>query len=380
MILRSVGIAGAIVVGLAVASALTLLPAILAIVGDADRPPGRAPGHRSQPGADGPWARLARRVMRHPVAVLVPTLSFLIVLGAPVPARPVQRPGRVDPARRPCRPGRPTTSSPREFGEGEFAPLVLAIRTTGDATTPDNVAKLYDYSRRLEADPRVTRVVSLVDVDPRLTLAQYQLLYAVAGRAAGPVRGDRPRRDDEGRPDGVHRLHAYGPNRDEGRALVHELRDPASPLAPPAGRLGAGRRRRRRRRRRRVAASGPTSRARPLFIVVTTFLVLLALLRSVVLPVKALVMNTLSIVASFGALVWIFQDGNLSGPLGFQPLGFVETTQPVILFCVLFGLSMDYEVFLLTRMKETWDRTHDNTEAVARGPRAQRPDRDRRPR
>ncbi len=85
------------------------------------------------------------------------------------------------------------------------------------------------------------------------------------------------------------------------------------------------------------------------------------------LPVKALVMNTLSIVASFGALVWIFQDGNLSGPLGFQPLGFVETTQPVILFCVLFGLSMDYEVFLLSRMKETWDRTHDNTEAVARG-------------
>ena len=68
-------------------------------------------------------------------------------------------------------------------------------------------------------------------------------------------------------------------------------------------------------------------------------------------------MNTLSIVASFGALVWIFQDGNLSALLGFQPLGFVETTQPVILFCVLFGLSMDYEVFLLTRMKEVWDRT-----------------------
>ena len=59
-------------------------------------------------------------------------------------------------------------------------------------------------------------------------------------------------------------------------------------------------------------------------------------------------MNTLSIIASFGALVWIFQEGNLSAPLGFQPLGFVETSQPVILFCVLFGLSMDYEVFLLS--------------------------------
>ena len=99
----------------------------------------------------------------------------------------------------------------------------------------------------------------------------------------------------------------------------------------------------------------------------TTYLVLFVLLRSVVLPAKALIMNTLSIVASFGALVWIFQDGNLSAPLGFGPLGFVETTQPVILFCVLFGLSMDYEVFLLTRMKEVWDRTGDNAEAVAGG-------------
>ena len=114
----------------------------------------------------------------------------------------------------------------------------------------------------------------------------------------------------------------------------------------------------------RVAADFPRT---ALFIVVTTYIVLFLLLRSAVLPLKALVMNTLSIVASFGALVWIFQDGNLSSILGFQPLGFVETTQPVILFCVLFGLSMDYEVFLLSRMKEVWDQTGDNTEAVARG-------------
>ena len=114
----------------------------------------------------------------------------------------------------------------------------------------------------------------------------------------------------------------------------------------------------------RVRADFPRT---ALFIIVSTYLVLFVLLRSVVLPAKALVMNTLSIVASFGALVWIFQDGNLSALLGFEPLGFVETTQPVILFCVLFGLSMDYEVFLLTRMKEVWDRTGDNVEAVAGG-------------
>ena len=104
-----------------------------------------------------------------------------------------------------------------------------------------------------------------------------------------------------------------------------------------------------------------------LLIIFTTLIVLTVLLRSIVLPIKAVIMNTLSILASFGALVWIFQEGNLSALLGFAPLGFVETTIPVILFCVLFGLSMDYEVFLLTRMREIYDRTGDNTAAVAGG-------------
>jgi RND superfamily putative drug exporter len=158
----------------------------------------------------------------------------------------------------------------------------------------------------------------------------------------------------------------YGPNDEEARALVHDLRSPGSPLAPPEGLtvlVGGG-------AAEvvdvvdRVAADFPRT---ALFILVSTYLVLFLLLRSVVLPAKALVMNSLSILASFGALVWISQDGNLSGPLGFTPLGFVETTLPVILFCVLFGLSMDYEVFLLSRMKEAWDRTGDNRAAVVSG-------------
>jgi len=113
-----------------------------------------------------------------------------------------------------------------------------------------------------------------------------------------------------------------------------------------------------------IAAQFPRT---AVFILVSTYLVLLLLLRSLILPLKALAMNSLSIVASFGALVWIFQDGNLSMLFATRPLGFVETTQPVILFCVLFGLSMDYEVFLLTRMRETWEATHDNPTAVAHG-------------
>ncbi|MDF3041293.1 MAG: putative rane protein mmpL3, partial [Thermomicrobiales bacterium] len=98
-----------------------------------------------------------------------------------------------------------------------------------------------------------------------------------------------------------------------------------------------------------------------------TYLVLLVLFRSVLLPLKAILMNALSIVASYGALVWVFQEGNLSGALGFTGLGFVEASLPVIMFCVLFGLSMDYEVFLLSRIREEWERTGDNARAVAVG-------------
>jgi RND superfamily putative drug exporter len=364
MILRSVGIAGAVVVGLAVLAATTLLPAILAIVGT--RVDALAVRRVSaQPRADGPWARLARRVMDHPVAVLVPTLGLLLVLGIPFLHVRFNSPdATILPSWVPSREAYDLLA--REFGEGEFAPIAVAVRTQGPATDRANVAALYDWSRRLAADPRVARVSSYVDVDPRLTLQQYQLLY---GSAAGPP--DRfiattLAATTKGDLTAFTITTPYGPNAEQGRALVRDLRDPEGPLAPPTGAsilVGGGaadvddvvs----------RVWADFPRTAA---FILVSTFLVLFVLLRSVVLPIKALVMNTLSIVASFGALVWIFQDGNLSQLLGFQPLGFVETTQPVILFCVLFGLSMDYEVFLLSRMKEAWDRTGDNRGAVASG-------------
>ena len=84
-----------------------------------------------------------------------------------------------------------------------------------------------------------------------------------------------------------------------------------------------------------------------LIVIMLTFVSLMVLFRSVVIPLKAVVLNTLSILASFGALVWVFQQGNLSGLLDFEPLGITEATTPIALFAILFGLSMDYEIFLL---------------------------------
>src|SRR5207245_5569761 len=104
-----------------------------------------------------------------------------------------------------------------------------------------------------------------------------------------------------------------------------------------------------------------------LIVAITTYIVLLLFFRSLVLPLKAILMNTLSILASYGALVVIFQNGFLHQILGFTPLGFVEASSPILLFCSLFGLSMDYEVFLLSRIQESFWQTGDNTQAVALG-------------
>jgi RND superfamily putative drug exporter len=369
MILRSVGIAGAIVVGLAALAALTLLPAGLSLVGPRlealSLRGGR--GRVGEPAAPhaGFWELLANRVMDHPWRVFVPMLALLLLLGAPFLHVRFNAPdATILPAHVPSRQAYDVLA--RQFGEGEFAPLILAVRSEGPATDPANVARLYEWTRRLAADPRVRHVGSMVDLDPRLSLPQYQLLYASPGGVPDRFASAALAATTRGDLTAVTLTTPYGPNAGQGRALVEALRDPESALAPPPGLhvLVGGGAAEVKDVVDRVAADFPRT---GLFILATTYLVLFLLLRSVVLPLKALVMNSLSIVASFGALVWIFQDGNLSRVLGFGPLGYVETTQPVILFCVLFGLSMDYEVFLLSRMKEVYDRTSDNRLAVARG-------------
>jgi RND superfamily putative drug exporter len=87
----------------------------------------------------------------------------------------------------------------------------------------------------------------------------------------------------------------------------------------------------------------------------------------VAVPIKAVLMNVISLAAAYGLLVWVFQDGNLAGPLGFEPLEGIDPTIPLVMFAIVFGLSMDYEVFLLSRIREAWLRTGDNQESVIFG-------------
>ncbi len=102
-------------------------------------------------------------------------------------------------------------------------------------------------------------------------------------------------------------------------------------------------------------------------VAIATFVLLFLAFGSIVLPLKAIVMNVLSLSATFGAVVWIFQEGHLSGLLSFTPSGWIDPTTPILMLAIIFGLSMDYEVFLLSRIRERYDITGDNRAAVASG-------------
>ena len=262
MILRSVGIAGAVVVFLAVVSALTLLPAILAIVGTRiDALAIRRVAPADDP--NGPWARLARWVMRRPVAVLVPTLAFLLAPRLAVPARPLQRPGLDDPAAERPVAGRlrPTR---RRLRRGRVRPAGARHpdRRPGDERRP--TSRRSTTTRGASRPTRGSRRVdSLVDVDPRLRLDQYQLLYADPNGPRDRFVATALAADDEGRPHRVHGLHAV---RAEPRGGPRARRRPA--IGGRAARAAGGDDRPRRRRRggRRPTSSAgwpPTSRGRP---------------------------------------------------------------------------------------------------------------------
>jgi len=145
-----------------------------------------------------------------------------------------------------------------------------------------------------------------------------------------------------------------------GERLVHDVRSTPAPfetlVTGPSAELVDS--------RDSIFGSLPLAAA---IIAAVTFALLFLMTGSMLVPLKAIVLNLLSLTATFGAMVWIFQEGNLSGVLGFTATGTLNTSMLILMFCIAFGLSMDYEVFLLSRIKEEYDRTGDNQAAVATG-------------
>jgi len=358
MMLRSIGAGGALVVLIAVAAATTFVPALLAVLGP------RVNRWRVWRPAVGPrngWARLARAVMRRPLPIFLSVSAFLIVLGLPFLHVRLNAPdARV---LTPDSPSRVAYEFLRdEFGEGHQTPLFLVARFPEGALGPDAVAAQHALTRALEADPRVARVGGVTAIDPRITLEQYQLIYREAPRIADPWA--RAMAETFTRENAAFLLvePSVPSTSPEAEGLVEAIRAyrDANGLDLLVGGGAAGLKD----FVDRLYTDFPKA---VLLILVITYVVLAVLFRSVVLPLKAVLLNVLSLLASFGALVLVFQDGWLSNVLRFEPLGYIDSLLPVVLFAMLFGLSMDYEVFLLSRVKEAHDEGRSNTESVAIG-------------
>jgi trehalose monomycolate/heme transporter len=368
MFLRSIGLGAIAATLVAMLAALTILPALLAVLGNRvnalsiQRLFWRKSSYQSQGTSletRGVWYRISEMVMQHPVVVGLSVLAILVTIGLPflrvsfatpdVKVLSTQQEARIVSDR-----------LSQDFAQQGNSQLVIALRTPGDALSPTNLASLDTYVHTIKDIPGVVSVDSLVTVTPSLTLADYQQLYTRPGLnpqltaiATQLANGDTTKITITMQP-ADHTTAAEN--------IVRQVRAIHAPEGfvslvdgVTAYQLDL------------LASLRATLPYALLVIIVAVSVLLFLMTGSVLMPIKAIVLNILSLSATFGALVWIFQDGHLQNLLGFQSTGSIDATQPILIFAIAFGLSMDYEVFLLSRIKERFDETGDNRAAVSSG-------------
>ena len=325
--LYSMGIAGALVALLAATLALTVLPALLAVLGprvNALAPAflSRAADRDARPAESGAWYRLARLIQRRPALIAITSASFLIALGIPFFTQ--VKFTSVDAG------VLPTSASARQvndalntqFPPNRSAPLDLVVAAPADSPA----------LKTLEA--RVARRPGVSAVAPAQPAGSNMSLIAVA-----PARA---------------------PLSQTSQQLVRDVRALHTPFyLGVAGQTAAY--------LDLEHSLGVHLPAVLAVVVATTLIILFLMTGSVILPIKAVIMNALGLSAMFGLLVLIFQDGNLEGLLSYHSPGALDATQPILLFAVGFGLATDYGVFLLSRIKEARDAGASDRDAVAMG-------------
>jgi len=377
--LRSMGYAGVITVVSTLVFGLTVLPAMLAMLGprvnrlrvplprrlrlieDDSAAADRRQGH-------GVWAWIAARVMRRPFLIAGPILALLLLAGIPFLSLQLSTGSNLtDLPDTPARTGFFTLA--KDFPGGQSDPIDVAVTWSGSdlsgSIDSSRQQSLQAYVERLAKLDGVTDVQSALTPPPGLAAVDYAALLSIPSgqrpaQASGLatylktwIGGD------------TTRLTVYTsvvPDSSEGRDLVARVR--AVPVPEGSQVLTGGLPSRSADFITSFRSSVPVA---ILIVVLVTAGVLFLTFGSVFLPIKAVLMSLISISASFGALVWIFQQGHLSGPLGFEPSGAIGAWLPVIMFAILFGLSMDYEVLLLSRIRERYLATGNNTQAVAEG-------------
>ena len=355
--LMSMGLGGAIVVALAALFALTTLPALLAVLGpriNALKLPIPSFGVK-----EGLWHGIALAVMKRPLMVLIPTLGVLLFLASPfTQIRLAASDVRVLPAELEAARGYHLLA--KNFPDEAATHFNVVVKfPSGSPFTSERIGALYDLSKRMSELPGVTKVNSPF-ADTRVDRAGYQALFLNPPELQAKFIEGVKSTFAKDQVVFLQALTPAKPDSSEARKIIKEMR--LNRVVGDGVMLVGG-----------EAAADVDSTDYMLsrmpraviFVISATLLTLFILLRSVLLPLKAVLMNFLSIGGSFGALVFLFQEGH-GGLMHGEPRG-LEPALPVLLFCVLFGLSMDYEVLILTRMREVWDRTGDNAHAVGEG-------------
>ncbi len=335
--LRSFAFAGAAVVLVACAASVIVLPALLAWLGD-------RVGVRTSKPTESFWGKQARRVIRHPIAWALAVTIVLVIAGLPFLRFNASRiDDRVLPTGNSARVAADQLRD--EFAFRNFSGIgVVAL-----GADPNDKAAMTELTNQILDLPHVNRVDTPAG-------------FYYPTDLNSPPRSFNERFTS---PDGVwvQVISSWDPDDPRAEELVESLRSLESPYEGVellvTGTTAS------------VIDSVDAVQSRlPLALViiaVITLIVLFMMTGSVVVPIKAIMLNLLSLTATFGAIVWVFQDGHLSGLLGFTATGQVDVFQPILMFCVAFGLSMDYEVFLLSRIKEEYDLTGDNDHAVVAG-------------
>jgi len=342
--LRSFAFAGVSVVALAGVAAVIVLPALLAVLGTrVDK--GRLWRRKEKADHDGFWYRQAQRVMRRPIPYATGIIALLVVLGIPFLRLAVSLPDdRVVP---PSVSARAVNDELRANFDTRETSAAAVVAVTRDGSLTDE--KIDADAIRLSEIDGVSRVDAATGyyIDGQKVLAADDLSARFVSDTAPNTTW-------------FSVVPAVEPVSPAGEAVVHAIRATPGPLDLSVTGLSA----------QLVDTKEAVTSRVPLalgLIALVTFILLFLMVGSFLVPLKALLLNFLSLTATFGAMVWIFQDGRFTGILDYTPTGTIDVFTPILMFCIAFGLSMDYEVFLLSRIKEEYDLTGDNQESVAIG-------------
>jgi len=362
-IVRTSGIGAIVVLFGTLAISLTFLPAMLVLLGpriDALRIPFGFRAASSANVEQTGWYRFAKGVMRRPGMVTIVVTGALLTLAVPF----LRFAGSV-PDHRMLPPGNGVRTTieliNREFIPHIISPHEILVFTEGESLSTDNLEKLGAFSDAIGLTEGVARVIDIYSRTPA-GMQRPAFIAAIQKLRTDPSFTQSASIFARGNVMRFMTISAYDSPDPRGMDTVHRLRQ----LPLPAG--------------MRMEIGGVSANLLDLklcvaertpwmllFICIAMVIVLFSAFGSVVLPLKAIVMNTLSLSASFGAIVWIFQDGRLTWLLQYESQGVSEALQPILMFCTVFGLSMDYEVFLLARVAEERDKGASNDEAIALG-------------